>query len=94
MDLYLLMRFGVTGVKNETAPITDVKFYHDHENGGSFMVECSKRSSGACRRALTGSVEIDDEAFEIKPMPERLVSRALVVNNRNPHLLSRVIYRT
>ncbi|KAH3713929.1 hypothetical protein DPMN_073732 [Dreissena polymorpha] len=81
-------------VKKETAPITDVKFYHDHKNGGSFMVECSKRSSGACRRTLTGSVEIDDEAFGIKPMPERLVSRALVVNNRNPHLLSRVIYRT
>ncbi|KAH3713911.1 hypothetical protein DPMN_073714 [Dreissena polymorpha] len=58
------------------------------------MVECSKRPSGACRRTLTGSLEIDDEAFEIKPMPDRLVSRALVVNNRNPHLLSRVIYRT
>ncbi|KAH3713955.1 hypothetical protein DPMN_073757 [Dreissena polymorpha] len=71
----------------------DVKFYHDHANGGSFMVECSKRFRGECLRTLTGSVEIDDETFEIKPMPERLVSRALVVNNLNPHLLSRVIDR-
>ncbi|XP_052249846.1 A disintegrin and metalloproteinase with thrombospondin motifs 7-like [Dreissena polymorpha] len=77
-------------VKKDTAPIT---FYHDHANGGSFMVECSKRFRGECLRTLTGSVEIDDETFEIKPMPERLVSRALVVNNLNPHLLSRVIDR-
>ncbi|KAH3777758.1 hypothetical protein DPMN_179206 [Dreissena polymorpha] len=80
-------------VKKETAPITDVKFYHDHENGGSFMVECSKRSKGACRRTLTGSVEIDDEAFEIKPMPERFVSRSLAGNKLNPHMLSRVVDR-
>ncbi|KAH3711097.1 hypothetical protein DPMN_070597 [Dreissena polymorpha] len=77
-------------VKKETAPIVDVKFYHDKVNGGSFMVECSKRSKGACRRTLTGSLEIDDEAFEINPTPEIFVSRSLAVNKLNPHMLSRV----
>ncbi|KAH3694296.1 hypothetical protein DPMN_081736 [Dreissena polymorpha] len=81
-------------VKKETAPITDVKFYHDKENGGSFMVECSKRSKGACRRTLTGSLEIDNYAFEINPTQEMFVSRSLAGNKLNPHMLSRVVNRT
>ncbi|XP_052267678.1 uncharacterized protein LOC127869275 isoform X2 [Dreissena polymorpha] len=81
-------------VKKETAPITDVKFYHDKENGGSFMVECSKRSKGACRRTLTGSLEIDNYAYEINPTQEMFVSRSLAGNKLNPHMLSRVVTRT
>ncbi|KAH3796737.1 hypothetical protein DPMN_150307 [Dreissena polymorpha] len=81
-------------VKKETSPIVDVKFYHDKKNGGSFMVECSKRLKGACRRTLTGSLEIHNEAFEIKPTAETFVSRSLAVNKRNPHMLTRVVDRT
>ncbi|KAH3877469.1 hypothetical protein DPMN_001336, partial [Dreissena polymorpha] len=81
-------------VKKETSPITDVKFYHDKENGGSFMVECSKRLKGACRRTLTGSLEIHNEAFEIEPTADSYVSRSLAVNKINPHMLTRVVDRT
>ncbi|KAH3869798.1 hypothetical protein DPMN_032969, partial [Dreissena polymorpha] len=80
-------------VKKETAPITDVKFYLDKENGGSFMVECTKRSKGACRRTLTGSLVIDNYAFEINPTREMFESRSLAGNKLNPHMLSRVVNR-
>ncbi|KAH3712678.1 hypothetical protein DPMN_072431 [Dreissena polymorpha] len=65
----------------------DVKFYHDKENGGSFMVECAKRSKGALDYNY-------NYAFEINPTREMFVSRSLADNKLNPHMLSRVVNRT
>ncbi|KAH3821880.1 hypothetical protein DPMN_123648 [Dreissena polymorpha] len=76
--------------KLKTATLKDTKFYHDKENAGSFVVSCQRRSDGACVRRLTGSLELNNVAYEIRPADDTLSTRILDESPLSPHIMTRV----
>ncbi|WAR03370.1 MIG17-like protein [Mya arenaria] len=78
-------------VQRQCRKIEDAKFYQDKTNKASLMVSCVGRGYGPCKRQLTGSIELDDVAYEIMPVPEMAShERSFAVANKSPHIMMRV----